>query len=41
VEEQRLGVFANRELRGISGSKRDEATGECKNIITVSRLWRI
>ena len=31
-EERRLRVFENRVLRGIFGSKRDEVTGEWRNI---------
>jgi hypothetical protein len=31
-EEHRLGVFENRVLRGISGPKRDEVTGEWRKL---------
>jgi hypothetical protein len=33
-EEQRLRVFENRMLRRIFGLKRDEATGEWRNLMT-------
>jgi hypothetical protein len=31
-EERRLQVFENRVLRRIFGPKRDEVTGECRNL---------
>jgi hypothetical protein len=31
-EEHRLGVFENRMLRRIFGPKRDEVTGECREL---------
>jgi len=31
-EERRLGVFENRVLRRVFGSKRDEVTGECRKL---------
>jgi hypothetical protein len=32
MEEHRLRVFENRVLRRIFGPKRDEVTGECRNL---------